>query len=465
MDRHLIRTAAIVVTAALAAGCAQTDERAEFRRHMSAELTAVGPGSGPQTQADLLPQLTDKSTLSDYLTYAALNNPALESAFHHWRAALERIPQMGALPDPQLAWRYFVRNKMGTGPDMEMRQTMGLSQMIPWPGKLIVASDMARQEAQAAFGLLQAQKLKLFNEVKQAYYEYYYLGRAIAVTDENVRLMGYLESVARTRYKGAESSYPDVIRAQVELGKLQNELISLLDMKSPLAARLNAALNRPVDAALPIPQSIQESQIDLEERSLLESLVSDNPQLQAMDSEVAARSAGVDLARQGYLPDLMVGVEWMDMSAVSGAMMSAKDDWVAMAGISLPIWWAKNAAAVREAQARRRAAELDKAAMSNMLQAELKMAAYGYRDSMRRVSLYRDNLLPKARQSLKATQATYEAGAAGFSDLVDSQRVLLEFELAYERALTDSQQRLAELGMLAGREIPSRQEAQTAPAR
>ena len=222
------------------------------------------------------------------------------------------------------------------------------------------------------------------------------------------------------RYTAAAGSHPDVIRAQVELGKLQNELSSLRDMLSVRAAKLNAALNRPVDAPLPMPQQVQAAPPTREEQKLLERLTADNPRLRALDRQVAARGRGVDLAKQGFLPDFMVGVEWMDMTARPGSMMGAEDNWAFMVGLTLPIWWDKNSAAVREARALLRAAQLDRTDTANMLQADLKLAAYEYRDATRRMSLYRDTLLPMARESFRATQAAYTGGQVGFSDLVDS---------------------------------------------
>ncbi len=439
----------LMLLAAVPGGCSGPQDDA-FRHYAAANLAPTSqPSIAKQSSLITPPELTENSTLSDYLTYAALNNPGLEAAFHRWQAATQRVAQMRALPDPQLSYRYYT-DKMGMGPDMALRQALGISQMIPWPGKLISGAEMAQQEAAAEFHRFQAERLTLLQEVKRAYYEYYYLGRAIAVSEENVRLTVYVEGVARARYAAAAGSHPDVIRAQVELGKLANDLTSLRDMCSSSAAKLNAAMNRPIDAALPIPKQIVASTPTLEERQLLERLAADNPELKSMDREVAARTRGVDLAAQGFLPDFMVGVEWMDATALPGSQMSAEDNWVIMAGISLPIWWDKNTAAVREARALRIAALLDRAQMSNRLQADLKMAAYEYRDAGRRVSLYRDTLLPRARESFQATEAAYKTGGASFSDLVDSQRMLLEFQLAYERSLADGQQRLADIQVMIG---------------
>jgi outer membrane protein TolC len=125
-----------------------------------------------------------------------------------------------------------------------------------------------------------------------------------------------------------------------------------------------------------------------------------------------------------------------------------------MFAISIPIWWDKYAAGVREARLRHAAADLEAKDKANLLSADLKMALYRLRDANRRVNLYRQVLVPRAQQSLRAVESAYRTGGAAFNDMIDLQRMLLEFQLAGERALVDQAQRLAEVEMLVGREIP-----------
>jgi outer membrane protein TolC len=141
-----------------------------------------------------LPTLHESATLNDYLAYAALNNPGLEAAFNRWKAALERVPQVKSLPDPRFTYRYFIREvETRVGPQ---EQGLGLSQMFPWFGKLELRGSVAAEAAEAAKQQYENEKLKLFFEVKDAFYEYYYLGRAIDVVKENFELVEYLESSA-----------------------------------------------------------------------------------------------------------------------------------------------------------------------------------------------------------------------------------------------------------------------------
>ena len=401
-----------------------------------------------------LPELSESSTLSDYLKYAALNNPGLEASFNRFKAAIERITQARSLPDPKFTYQYFVdeaETRVGA-----QRESFKISQMFPWFGKLELKGDIAAQAANSAKQNYEAAKLKLFYDVKNTYYEYYYLSKAIETTRENVALMKHLEGVARTRFKTAIGSHPDVIRAQVELGKLDDRHQSLLEMRGPIAARLNAALNRPVGAGIPWPKQIELEDISLEDKLLLKELVENNPQLKAIEFEIAKNKENIELAKKNYFPDITVGVGIVktDNSVVGNPRDNGKDPIIGMVTVNVPIWWEKYAASVREAKAKYSSSVQLKTAKTNSLSSELKMILYRFDDAGRKIALYRDTLLPKARESLKVTEATYRAGGS-FNDLVDAQRILLEFTLAYERALADHAQSLARLEMLVAGQIPA----------
>jgi len=405
-----------------------------------------------------LPALHEESTLADYLAYAALNNPGLEAAFNRWKAALERVPQVRSLPDPRFNYGYFIREvETRVGPQ---RHKVGLSQMFPWFGKLELRGDVALEAANAERQRYEAAKLDLFYQVKRAYYEYYYLGRAIAVTEENIQLVTYLEAVARTKYAAGAPTHAAVIKAQVELGRLEDQLRTLRDLVQPVTAELNAALNRPSGAPLPIPKSIAEEGVSISDEQLFAWLKERNPQLKAIDSMAAKEKAAVDLAKKNYFPDITVGVDYIetDSALMPGTRDSGKDPVVGMISVNLPIWRDKYRAAEREAKARYEASLSERSDRENTLVARLQMALYGFRDAERKIALYRDALIPKAEQSLNVTQQAYETGRADFLDLIDAQRVLLDFELSYERALANRAQRLAEIEMLVGREIPRTRE-------
>lgn len=396
-----------------------------------------------------LPELHGKSTLSDYLAYAALQNPGLEAAFNRWQAALQRVTQAKSLPNPKLSYAVFVREvETRVGPQ---EQKLGLSQQFPWFGKLRLRGDVATAAANAAYQQYQARKLRLFFEVKNTYYEYYYLDRAIAITDDNIRLLKYLESVAQAKAK-AGAPLSGVIQAQVELGKLDDRSRTLNDLRGPITARLNAVLNRPFDAPLPWPRTAPFYDMNLSEGQLFTWLRELSPELKSLDHDIAKEEKAIELARKDFYPDFTLGVNYIDTGGVLNPMTpgNGKDPITAVFAVNLPIWRGKYKAELEEAELRRQAALNSRENRENLLETDLKWALYGYNDARRKIDLFRDTLTPEAEQSLNITEEAYRAGEVDFLNLIDAQRLLLEFQLSFERALTNREQRLAEIEMLTG---------------
>ncbi|MBW8036017.1 MAG: TolC family protein [Planctomycetes bacterium] len=436
-------------------GCANENNQNEFDRYTLNSPKAAPRIAARDTVVDepKLPELNSTSQLSDYLAYAALNNPGLEAAFNRFKAAFEQVPQVKALPDPKFNYKYYIEEvETRVGPQ---RQSVGLSQAFPWFGKLDLRGGVALEAANAARQRYEAAKLKLFFEVKDAYYEYYYLTKSIAVTKENVSLIKHLESVAQSRYKTAAGTHPDIIRAQVEMGKLEDRHRSLLDLQKPIVARLNSALNRPVEAEIPWPTEIQFNAVDITDRDLLAKLIVENPELKALDFEISQNKKSIELARKDYYPDFTFGVNVIDTgnSPVGNPSDNGKDPVIASVSLSIPIWHEKYAAGQRQARRRYFAARGERKQKSNSLSYQLKMVLYRFRDAERKIDLYRDALLPKAKESLQVTESVFRTGTGSFTDLIDAQRILLEFALSYERALADRSQSLAKLEMLVGQEI------------
>mgnify|MGYP006297524889 CR=1 FL=1 len=449
---NIVKYAGLIVFLLVFSGCvSQQDEDAPF---FYTDETGKGNAFEPLSNVSAqLPRLDEDSGVSDYLAYAALNNPGLEAAFNDWKAAMERIPQARSLPDPRLEYKYYIEEvETRVGPQ---RQGVSISQMFPWFGKLRLRGEAAAEAAEAARQRYEAEKLELFFEVRDAYYEYYYLARSIAVTKENIALVKHLEGVAGSRYKSAAGTHPDVVRAQVEAGKLENRHRSLLDMRKPLQARLNAALNRPPETEILFPSEVPSEDIVINESRLLSAFSAVNPQLKAMDSEIKRHKKDIKLAGKEFYPDMTFGLGFIDTDdASSGAPSdSGKDPVIASVSINIPLWRDKYKAGVNEARHKYYAAIGRRRDKENTLNYRLKRALYEYRDAERKMDLYKNALLPKSKESLKVTESGYRSGSSSFTDLIDAQRILLEFSLSYERALVDRAKSLARLEKLTGGEI------------
>jgi outer membrane protein TolC len=400
--------------------------------------------------------------------------------------------QDGALPDPRLTYRYFIQEvETRVGPQ---KHGLGVSQTFPWIGKLSLRDDIADASARVARQRYENEKLRLFFEIKDNYYEYYYLGRAIDVVRANFELVKYMERVAQARYKTASTGHPDVIRAQVEMGKLEDTLHSFQDRLVPVVARLNASLHRPTTTSIPRPTSIPNERLDLADEALLSLLTKHNPTLLALDQEIDRARQEVAHAGLRYYPDVTIGLDYTNVgqakrtsapglsnpaaigsaARIAGATGtpldaytlgqsflrgqapndSGQDIWMVSLSMNLPIWRESYASGEREAQARYQAAIGARTQSENKLVALVQRTLFEHRDAGRKITLYRANLIPKARESIRSTETAFRSGSSSFLDMVDAERSLLEFELAHERALADRAQRLAQLEMLVGRTLP-----------
>jgi outer membrane protein TolC len=368
---------------------------------------------------------------------------------------MERIPQVTALPDPRVSYRYYLEEvETRVGPQ---QHAFGLSQTFPWFGKLGLQGEVASSAAEAVRERFEAKKDVLVAEVIDAYLEYYNLGRAITVVRGNRDLVQHLERVARTRYSAGAANHPDVLRAQVELGTLENQLSSLEDRSGPLQARLNASLNRPQSVAIPFPFDAKVVPLGADDEEVLSLIASSNPELRGLQHEMASAQAAAERAEKDFYPDLTFGVDYIATGDARMSGVNGSGDDAVMAGLSfnIPVSNGKYHAAVREAEARRMSAALRRDDLMNKFQAEAAKALFRLRDAERQIDLYKNALLPKAKEALTTTQSAYSSGNATFTDVVDAQRVLLSFELSYARSITDHGQWRAVLERLVGQALPA----------
>jgi outer membrane protein TolC len=395
----------------------------------------------------------DPVTLKDYLTSAALNNAGLKAAFEQWKIALQQVPQVNALPDPAFTYGYVIEEvEAQQGPRSHKLQLM---QMFPWFGTIEARTDAAASAAKAAKKRYEAAKLQLFFEVKDAFFEYVYLARAVDIAKENLELAKHFEEVARAKYTTSAATHPDIILAQVELARMENELKTLEELRTPISARLAAILNRKDVGLLPWPQKGDLRTVTLDRQKLTETLKVNNPELQAFDFELEGARSRIELAKKRFYPDVGVGVEWQTNAGMMDAELrdSQRDEVMLMLGLNLPIWRKNYRAAELEARADLSKTLHEKKDAENTLVARVAQALYDFENSNRTLRLYGDVLVPKAEELLGASETAYLTGTIDFLSLINAQQKLLEFQLSNERAVADSQQKLAELEMLVGSEL------------
>ena len=393
------------------------------------------PGDPASPEAGEAP--APPTTLDETLRVAFENNPQLHAAFARWQAARERIPQARALEDPALSFETFVEQ-------VDTRYRVSVTQRFPAFGARRQRERRAAAEARAAQHLFEAERIDLYERVVRAFHEYRYLARASEVTEANLRLLTQLEQAIDARYRDGNAPFADLIRVRIEHDRLADRMAALHDQRRPRSADLAALLNLPADDPLPWPAGGAATAMPLDENELAGRLTELNPELKAMAARIEAAVYGEDLARRDGWPRPMLGAGWMAMRGMDGR--ADETDIGLMAGISLPIWRSRIRAGRREAEALTQAAIHEQDARTRRARANLSMAVFQFRDAERRLRLFQESLIPSAEQALEVIRHAYAEGGAGFTDLIDAQRTLLEFQLLTERAAADREIAIGDIG-------------------
>ena len=391
------------------------------------------------------------SSLADYIAHGIEHNPGLQAAHQKHQAALQKIPQARALPDPKIMATHFVEDiQTRTGPQQNQ---VFVSQTFPWFGKLRLRGAVASKEAEAIQHAYEAELLALARDIGLSYYDYAYLGEETRITREVLELLERLEETVRAKVR-AGGDQAQLLRLEVEIAKTRDALQGLEKQRESQSAGLNALLGRRETNALPWP-SLPPLKHGAQGRSgLSRQLLEDNPELKALQSRIEKAAEAVALAKKSPIPDPTIGAGIFDTGdALNPATTGSGDDpWAIQISFSIPLGQKKYKAERREAEANYEAAKQTLTNRENTLLAELERALSDLAEVEERIELYDETLLPKARQALEVTESSYRADRSSILDLIDSERTLLEIERTYQRAVANHYKAHVRLQTLTGRQ-------------
>jgi len=328
-----------------------------------------------------------------------------------------------------------------------MYSRLELMQMVRFPTKLSTQGELARIQAEHAHHDHLEKINEVLEKLKSSYYELWFLQQNIVLTQENVRLMKQFSRIAQTRYGVGSGSQQEFLKSQVELAKLENELIVLRQKELSTKAMLMAILNRaPEDtvglAVIPEEVVFRPTLDTLQTLALQHRAMLKHDSL-SIDESQTMRS----LAKQEYLPDLRFGLEY-----VTGPVDGFRG-WSVTAGLTIPFMpWTlgKASARVEEATASIKRNTATYNASRNMVLADVRDLYFKVDADKRQLNAYRQIILPQAQQSLSASLAAYQSGRADFLMLIDAYRTLAELKMNYFMTRMEFEQTIAELERMVG---------------
>lgn len=358
------------------------------------------------------------------------SNPELAAARRDVDASIARIRPAGAPPDPTVSTGYmsgFLRPPFfpsATTPDGFWQ--FGVTQDIPYPGKLAARTAIASGVAEQARWRVEVKRVALVTALKTAYADLELAERSLEILDATRGVLDQAHSHADTRFRVGRGPQQDVLRAQLEISMLTERRTMLRRDRRTALAALNAVLGRAPDTELSAVPVGCDPPPPLAELQRLANL--HNPQVRRDDQQIASGQAVLALARKEIRPDFAVRVT--TQRKVGGMPLMYGVDLMA----TVPIFWQrKQRPMVAEATAMLGAARDLREATRVEADAELAMAAADAAAALELMTLYADSILPQARLALESAVASYQTGAVDFLTLLANVTSVLTYDLASQQ--------------------------------
>ena len=442
-----------------------------------------------------------QDSLFRYLNIAGKNNPAVLQKFSEYKASLQKVPQVGSLPDPELSTGIFLSPmELVAGKQVA---DVRLMQMFPWFGVLKNAKDEMSLMAKAKYESFREIKLQLFYSVQKTWYELQKVQQTIRINEENLKILQSLERLAVVKFKAAStgggsssggqgnkvnptsavsgssgmnsmggnpesgtktaavpmpsspmgstggSGLAEVYRIQMEIGELENSISLLKNQQQTISARFNSYLNRSPKLEVNLPEILNADSLAYSLTAVSDSMLSQSPMLGMLKyEEQSLESRRKMVSRMGY-PMVGIGLNYsvIQKNQMSTSTMNGSDMIMPMLTVTLPIYRKKYRAMREEVSLMQESTKQGIQETANSLQNEYYEATQFYHDARRRMKLYR-NQSALAGKTLNILMRSFSSSGSDLSDLLRIRQQTLDYELKQIEAITDNNTAIAWLKKL-----------------
>lgn len=402
--------------------------------------------SAPRDQAG---RESPSSSLAALIDEAEKNNPQILAAKHAWRAATYVPSQVSTLPDPQFTVQQFTvgspRPFAGFTNSEFAYIGFGVSQDIPYPGKLRLRGEAAKSEADTDAYRVESVRRAVIEQVKAAYFQLAYELEELGLLDRDGKLLDQMAEIAEANYRVGKGNEQDVLKAQLEKTKLLATVEMHHQEHFSLQVKLKQLLNRLPRAADIIPDHLTETPIHTSVDDLLAEIRSQNPDIRGQQQMIQNKSVELEIAHKDFYPDFTVQYMWQHTAE------KYRDYYMLTVGARIPIHrsrkqWPEVEQAVEELHRSRRDYET-----------QIQQAYFDVRDqylkaetAQRILNIYRQGLIPQAANTFKAGLAAYQTNREDFETLLNSFLDVLRLDEEYWRNLLDHELAVAGLEQITG---------------
>lgn len=393
------------------------------------------------------------TALAQLVKEAEQHNPQILAARQEWQAAAQVPSQVSTLPDPQVK----VQN-MSAGTPLPfdgfnaVQMTFlgfGVSQNIPYPGKLRLRGEIAKRKAGSLGRQVDSVRRKVVEQVKATYYRLGYIQATLSILARDKKLLAQVEKIAEAEYRVGKGNQQDVLKAQLEQTKLLRDTTQYRQQMESLEAQLKQLLNRPQDSPEITTEKLTETTLPYSSNDLLAAVRTGNPEVGARHEMVQDRSLRVELAKKDFYPDFNVQYMYQQTGP------NFPNRYSLSFGVKIPIYRNRRqrpevAQAAGQLNSARRAYE----AQVQQIYYQVRNQYLDADSDARILKIYRQGLIPQATATFHAGLAAYQSGQEDFQTLLNSFLDVFNLDVEYWHTLARHETALARLEQLTGLSIP-----------
>ena len=383
------------------------------------------------------------------LDEAVQNNPDILAARRAWQAATQVPSQISTMPDPQVTVQHLSvgspRPFAGYSNSDFAYIGFGVSQDLPYPGKLRLKGEAADRDAAVIRQKLESVTRSVLEQVKEAYLQLAYIQASLVVLDRNDKLLEQIEKIADARYRVGQGSQQDVLKAQLERTKLQLEVVHHHNVMQTQQALMQKLLNRTSGSPNMTTEPLVETQLTYSVDELLGKVRTENPEVAGQQQAINRQSLQVEIARKDRYPDFNVQYQWQHTSD------QFRDYYMVSFSARLPVYRRKKLnpemnQAVEELNRSKREYE-------SQVQAaffDVRSQYISAETASQMLKIYREGLIPQALATYQSGLAAYQTGRLDFETLLSAFMDVLNFDNEYWKALADHETALARIEQVTG---------------
>ncbi|MDP2915901.1 MAG: TolC family protein [Candidatus Aminicenantes bacterium] len=387
--------------------------------------------------------------LDDLLNRALERNPKIKSVGLEAKASSFRIPQQKTLPDPMIGLTLKNMGFPGFTVGQEVMSGIGLSfsQAIPFPGKLRLKGEIAEKAFARKEEVRNATVLSVLKEVKTLYFELYSLQKSLIILGEQKALLRKAAELTETKYAVGNGVQSDVLKARVEIFRMDEMIIPMAEMIKSLSARLNLLLDSPPDTPLGVPQDQYVDHLPVSLEDIKAAAQKSSPMLKEASLMVEEDGKMVDLAKKELSPNFVIAGGW----EYKGRLPSMYE---IMLGVEVPLYQkTKQSKMLEESLALHQSSKSGLASAKNDVAAMITEEYLKAKSAETLIQLYKEKIIPQASLTVESSLANYQVNKTDFLALLADINTYFSYQLAYYKELAGLWSSIAALEEYSAKEI------------